>query len=620
MATTIVATAYPVDVFDPEVTGAPLITRAGVAVDNTKLTAVQAAAAANGVPLLAGGAGPASPTPSDPVIVLPAYINYAGPPTSGTFRAGQQVTDSNGAVWVANGGSPGTFTTPGSATYAPLSTTARLALQAARAPTVARVLDKFLTGGTGIAVGRSGTTYQLYRGIYPGLFARYDLVADATEPGGYSLHQLQGLSIVSPMQSKAYGDASVASSGTYTAGTNAAAYNGGYVYSTAAASKTFTSPACTALGLRIPKLTNGGMYSKVTIDGDATLADGLPTAQDEVTAGRLASTALVANGGTLNPTDRVFASYVSSSGLTNYDVLTGLAAGLSNAVHTVVVSNTGYSMVGLSSQRAYIAGFSYAAATAQPTDSGAVQMPVAVLNALNSAWEHAVEVTPAGATPPTFLGNVHGYEVEDSFTVAVDGSTVSLTDGQIVAGAKTVTVTRLGHLLHPETSTTKVADTQVIYSLGRYGMTVDDTITWAVSGTLTKAYAMLPLNGALSNVAGATKFTRAGLLEYPGGTFTFTGGNGDSYYGASKSAAAWFWGGKAGVLMHLPDVETYTNDWANSANLTQVEDRNGTISKAYIGRSWGTAETIAPGGKVAQRTTYTTGFYPASAEAVLAAL
>lgn len=70
MATTIVQTAPPTDFFDSGVIGAPLVTRAGVNVDNTLLSAVQAAATANGVTLIVGGAGgAASPTSYPPTLL-----------------------------------------------------------------------------------------------------------------------------------------------------------------------------------------------------------------------------------------------------------------------------------------------------------------------------------------------------------------------------------------------------------------------------------------------------------------------------------------------------------------------------------------------------------------------
>lgn len=70
MATTIVATAWPTDNFVSGVAGAPEITAAGVNVDNTLLSAVQAAAAVSGVQLIVGGAGgPASPSSYPPSLV-----------------------------------------------------------------------------------------------------------------------------------------------------------------------------------------------------------------------------------------------------------------------------------------------------------------------------------------------------------------------------------------------------------------------------------------------------------------------------------------------------------------------------------------------------------------------
>lgn len=68
MTTTVVKTAPPTDVFVSGVDGAPEITSTGVNVDDTLLSAVQAAATANGVRLIIGGSGgdpsPASYPPS----------------------------------------------------------------------------------------------------------------------------------------------------------------------------------------------------------------------------------------------------------------------------------------------------------------------------------------------------------------------------------------------------------------------------------------------------------------------------------------------------------------------------------------------------------------------------
>jgi hypothetical protein len=106
VTTTVLRTVYPVNSFDPEVSGAPIITLAGVAVDDTKVAAVQSAATANGVTLRVGG----STGPTDPISVSPTTISYAGPPIGGTFYKGELVVDVNNALWIANGGGPGIFT------------------------------------------------------------------------------------------------------------------------------------------------------------------------------------------------------------------------------------------------------------------------------------------------------------------------------------------------------------------------------------------------------------------------------------------------------------------------------------------------------------------------------
>lgn len=73
MTTTVLRTVYPVDVFDSEVAGAPLITRAGVAVDDTLVSAVQTAATHDGVTLLTGGAS----VPVVPTVTYPLDSRYA---------------------------------------------------------------------------------------------------------------------------------------------------------------------------------------------------------------------------------------------------------------------------------------------------------------------------------------------------------------------------------------------------------------------------------------------------------------------------------------------------------------------------------------------------------------
>jgi hypothetical protein len=343
----------------------------------------------------------------------------------------------------------------------------------------------------------------------------------------------------------------------------------------------------------------------------------------------LDSTQLVANGGTLNPTDRVFDSYASSVGTTNWGGVIPLAAGLDPAVtHTVRVTVTAAVRKGITApnDRAYFSGFSYGSASIGLTDASTIIVPVGIMNAVVSAWEHAAKVKPTGATTATFLGNVHGYEQELGFTIKIDGTSPTISDGQIITAKQSIVITRTSQMFHPETGATKVADATVVYTMSRGGLELWPTLSWAVTADVSASYAMLPLEGAASTTVGATKFNRASLLEYAGGVLTLTGATEtDTYLGASKSPAGWAWGGKFGALIHVPDVESYTNDWqwANVSG-TRVEDRNlaagGRITKFYIPRHADATETVAAGDVHSYRSQILFSYFPNGAEASLASL
>jgi lysophospholipase L1-like esterase len=114
MATVVVSTAPPTDAFDSGVIGVPKITAAGVNVDTTLVSAVQAVAAANGVTLVVGGGGGTVVLPSTTTRVN----SVAGPPTSGIWAAGSVVIDANGDEWTCKtGGQPGTWIMPGATSF-----------------------------------------------------------------------------------------------------------------------------------------------------------------------------------------------------------------------------------------------------------------------------------------------------------------------------------------------------------------------------------------------------------------------------------------------------------------------------------------------------------------------
>ncbi|MEO7399037.1 MAG: hypothetical protein ABIW84_10775, partial [Ilumatobacteraceae bacterium] len=246
---------------------------------------------------------------------------------------------------------------------------------------------------------------------------------------------------------------------------------------------TWTSPACQLVILRTVTDVNVGL-AKVTIDGSATAANGLPTAAAVVASGAYPSTILVANGGTLNPTDRVFDGW---SSVRKSDVFTLFADGMTSGAHTVVMTFTGYANVsGTGTLRMGVSGFSYSDATMNPATPG-VTMYVGGLSGIynpigtyahigsstnGGADEISFQTQPAGGGTFTWAGGSHGYESETSSSLTVDGVLTTLTtDGQIVSGA-TVIFNRVCDLFHPNlgAGNTRYASDEMVYTFTANGL------------------------------------------------------------------------------------------------------------------------------------------------------
>jgi hypothetical protein len=481
-----------------------------------------------------------------------------------------------------------------------------------------RVLQAFAPPRSGIYALLKGTTYQFIMGVGNGRYAIIELPLESTNPGSYPLHQMNAISIALPMVSV------IAASGTLTGtwldSVNAAAYNGvAKQSSTPGDTASVSSPAgATSVGIRIVQATNGGLM-KVSIDGDSTRATKCSTAQQVVDSGAYPNTILVTNGGTLQPTDRVVDCWWPNA-TTQWDTKVALADDLTPGVHVTTLTVTGYQHVGGAGGRTYVSGFASTTALAITNTTVALFVTDWINNSVGSAYEYAIQTVPIGASTPTFLGNIHGYEVEDSFTVEIDGVGTTLVDGVITPGVNTINFVRGSHLLHPETGATVIANVSTIYRLARHGLEVEPTITWLVPTTIYAAFSMCPANHALNE---SGKFDRAALLASPL-VMAFTGLS-DTYYGNSKSSAGWLWGTatKAAILTWMPDVEGFTEGWAHTSVFARVEDRGNSfpkVSKVYF--PWGDTSTgpfsVAGGAVKTWKTSYLPAYFPGGADAALA--
>ena len=423
-----------------------------------------------------------------------------------------------------------------------------------------------------------------------------DLHQVTSTPGSYALHQIACLYSATAMLSVADGDASIARSGTWSSSTaNANAYNGAYRQtSTTGDYVEFTTPASTVrVGLRAVHTSNAGI-SKVTVNGDATLATLLPTAQDLVNQGALASSALVANGGTLSPTDRVLDQYRITNNNVRFDTVTGIVDGLSPGSHTVRLTNTGYKNASSSDDRLYMAGFTYGTLTTTIGTTNAEVVPFEYLTPpydSGSAFEFAHELVPSSGSY-TWIGSGHGYETQDSVAVYVDGQTRTMSAGDDIQGV-TAELVRTSHLRHPDYGggSSNLADVTTVYRMSSAGLHISWEATWLASATVRASYpAMQPLS--------AVTFTKASVAaDDVTSDYSLTAHDG-SYLIKKRSDAGYLWqpSGRWAALLMIRD-RAVPASWTKAApDYWMVEDRNYSIVKQYVSRVAGSfAESVSNG-------------------------
>lgn len=465
-----------------------------------------------------------------------------------------------------------------SSTYVAARTAALLSLS--RSPASEAVLTRV-----------SASKYQLAYRLGGQEYARWDLLSMTTNPGGLALHQLHQSAIDMPWLSVDEGGAGVAFTGAgwASATTQAAAYGGTYRHNPTGAAGDFVTftPATGAsrVGIRACVAINCGI-ALVEVDGDKTRANRLPTAQALVDLGRLASSALIAGGGTLNPTDRVLDTHPLASSpetTVDYDRHFAIADGLDPAVsHTVKITITAYKNAASSGTRLYVGGFTHATPTTTLDTAGTALLPVRrLLTQMGSAYEYAHQITASGTA--AFIGNIHGYDTQTALTVYQDGGVVVMTDGQILRG-QAFELVRESALRHPSTGATNLALVTTNYRLTSDGLWVTHSTTWQGTYTVNRSYpAMLPVDGFTFTV---------GSLDAAPVDYALTA-NAGAYQGQIKAATGYVWepAGQLGALMHLPNPEQSTAAWAESAGMfAAIEDRTptsvnaGNLSKIYVAR------------------------------------
>lgn len=353
-----------------------------------------------------------------------------------------------------------------------------------------------------------------------------------------------------------------------------AGYMGGYVYYVSGAGEyaQIVMPAgATWLGIEYNQGANAGL-GKITIDGDATLADLLPTAQDVVTSGAYANTILVANGGTLNPTDRVIDFYTGAA------YCPYLTKSLSTASHTVRLTSTGYKRAASSGINLLLHCFYGYGPNYCKTSNANYWMllePGQTIMAAALVWEISWNIVPTGGVTQWWVGH-SGSLKYISLAITVNGATVTPTNGQTFSGTEIKFITQQSvRATEINGGATQLGLLNLTYTMNATtGLTIDHDLTWSSGGSL---YPSFPCMCATDEI-----FDRVRADGEPVAVLT---DNDDSAKADTSKYVlfSWDYNGYAAIAFS-PDPDLACGRWVNNAGPTGRfwwKDLNG-WNKAYV--------------------------------------
>jgi hypothetical protein len=345
------------------------------------------------------------------------------------------------------------------------------------------------------------------------------------------------------------------------------------------------------IGLLFP---NGGTnvgLALITINGDNTLATELPTAQQLVDAGTYANTILVANGGSLNPTDRVLDQYgvtanYSGPGAGAYQLF---AKNMTPGVHTVRITATGYKRAAATDARTVmylilvygkslhnIASPTYEACLLTDIDLCSTIAPPRV--------EISYSTRPTGAVNKEWIGHSGSLKYTESPVVTVDGVITPLVHLQTVTGAESIVVDMQFGARHTEigAGATNIGLMDIQYTMRpATGLWITHALAWSMSGVASSYPCMMTV--------GHNVFDRFNTLGSgtPGTDLTI-GDNSRNFNTSQGVGYAWDFDGKVGMLMHIPDLTKTVEDWSNTFSeqlwWSDIGADGGTWKKLYATR------------------------------------
>jgi hypothetical protein len=331
--------------------------------------------------------------------------------------------------------------------------------------------------------------------------------------------------------------------------------------------------------------------AKITIDGDATLANLLPTAQQLVDGGSLASSALVANGGTLNPTDRCWDAYMDTADITAVDGGEGFlfASNLSDAAHTLRINVTGYKNPASGAALVMVAMVLVMGAATRTTDGGHDFLVNLQSTCPETAWEISYSFIPyTGGSNYQWLGHAGQSKIAtlgltmDAVAVTLNGENSYLR----VAGSELI-VSQSSNIVHPDTGAEVLGIYALTHTLNKNtGLTIAHTVSWDTAGTMQSVYpCMMGVEHSIYDRFNTPTNSPIDLTDADGSIKLLT-----------QTGQAWCWdfNGNQGAMMNITDLAATVNNWQDAgATGLGWNDANQAWKKTYPLRATNKAFTAS---------------------------
>jgi hypothetical protein len=366
--------------------------------------------------------------------------------------------------------------------------------------------------------------------------------------------------------------------------------------------------------------TNLGM-ALVSIDDDKTLATSLPTAQDLVTAGTLEASALIANGGTLNPTDRIFDMYGKMNNLpragnkTNAFYYQEFATGLTKGTHTVRVTVTPYKRAASSANQAAVYCLT-GGSNDYKINASTINVYLPESNVSNTGsrpvWDLSYNAIPTGASVAEWMGHDGSEKISAVPKMWIDDVESSPINGIEYFGAVSVSMKMTNDLRHSQigAGATNIGTITYEYKLAPItGLTISHTMQWLTTGTTTGYPGMMDLDAIFD------KYNTVGNAAQ-------AGQSGDFLDSSGNIAWAWDTDGKTACMMHIPDMKKTVNNWVESFGLNLFwHEISPTWRKLYAGKYMGLPNhSFANEETIESEVNFRFGYYPGGANANFATL